>query len=235
MSTILHALGQCTNIPTPTLTERNLPSQEGKVFIVTGANAGVGFELIKLLYGADATVYAAGRAEFKVRDAIEVIKTTLPNSKGRLEPLQLDLANLESIKPAADTFLARETRLDALWNNAGVMMPPPKSKSMQMHELQMGTNCLGPYLFTTLLKDILTKTAGTSPTNSVRVAWAGSLAIDTMTSTGGVVMDEATNKPKEFGNPGKDYGQSKAGNLFLSKIFAKETEGSGIVSTVSRA
>lgn len=49
--------------PKPTLTEENVPSQHGRVFIVTGGNAGVGFELCKILYGTGATIYMASRSE----------------------------------------------------------------------------------------------------------------------------------------------------------------------------
>lgn len=49
--------------PKPTFTEDNVPSQQGKVFIVTGGNSGVGFELCKILYGTGATVYMASRSE----------------------------------------------------------------------------------------------------------------------------------------------------------------------------
>lgn len=49
--------------PKPTLTEENVPSQQGRVFIVTGGNAGVGFELCRILYGTGATIYMASRSE----------------------------------------------------------------------------------------------------------------------------------------------------------------------------
>lgn len=49
--------------PKPTFTEKNVPMQRGKVFIVTGGNSGVGFELCKLLYGTGATIYMAARSE----------------------------------------------------------------------------------------------------------------------------------------------------------------------------
>lgn len=49
--------------PKPTLTEDNVPSQRGKVFIVTGGNSGVGYELCKILYGTGATIYMASRSQ----------------------------------------------------------------------------------------------------------------------------------------------------------------------------
>jgi hypothetical protein len=49
--------------PTPSFTEVNLPSQKGKVFIVTGGNAGVGYELCKILYTTGAIIYMASRSK----------------------------------------------------------------------------------------------------------------------------------------------------------------------------
>ena len=56
--------------PKPTLTEVNLPSQKGKVFIVTGGTSGVGFELCAILYQAGGKVYLAGRSEANAQFAI---------------------------------------------------------------------------------------------------------------------------------------------------------------------
>lgn len=49
--------------PTPSFTEEDLSSQEGKVFIVTGGNAGVGYELCKILYATGALIYMASRSK----------------------------------------------------------------------------------------------------------------------------------------------------------------------------
>jgi hypothetical protein len=48
--------------PSPTFTEIDVPSQTGRVFIVTGGNAGVGYELCKMLYGTGATIYMTSRS-----------------------------------------------------------------------------------------------------------------------------------------------------------------------------
>lgn len=48
--------------PPPTFTEKDVPSQEGRVFIVTGGNQGVGYELIKMLYPTGAVIYMASRS-----------------------------------------------------------------------------------------------------------------------------------------------------------------------------
>lgn len=93
---------------------------EYQIFLVTGANSGVGAELAKILYGKNATVYVAARSKQKALDAIEEMKTAHPESTGRLVFLQLDLSDLTTIKSSAEEFLAAESRLDVLWLNAGV-------------------------------------------------------------------------------------------------------------------
>lgn len=224
-------IGQSFMIPKPSLTENNLPDQAGKVFIVTGANTGIGKDLSGILYAANGTVYAAGRNVERCEKAAEDIRKAFPQSRGKVEVLKLDLADLSSIKASAEEFHTKEKQLHVLWNNAGVMMPAHGSKTPQGHELQMGTNCLGAYLFTQYLKPILERTAASASANTVRVAWAGSLAIDATSPSGGVRLD-GTGNAKVEGNPPMNYGASKVGNLFLAQQFGKEVEGKGIVSVV---
>ena len=227
-----NAVGQSMLVPKPALTESNLPDQAGKVFIVTGANTGIGKDLAGILYSKNGTVYAAGRNVEKTGAAIAEIQKAHSNSSGKIEFLKLDLADLASIKASAEEFLAKEKQLHVLFNNAGVMLPPRGSKTTQGYELQMGTNCLGPYLFSTFLKSILEHTASISPPNTVRVAWAGSLAIDASSPNGGVRIDEKGGARVE-NNTARDYGASKAGNLFLAQQFAEEIKDKSIVSVVS--
>lgn len=107
-------LNQVFRIPGPTLTERNLPSQAGKVFIVTGGYAGVGEQLCSILYGAGGTVYVAGRSSDKATSAIGRIQSQNPESNGKVAFLEIDLADLATIKPAVEEFLGKESRLDGI-------------------------------------------------------------------------------------------------------------------------
>ena len=101
---------------------------------------------------------------------------------------------------------------------------------MKGHELQVGTNCLGHFLFTQLLHPILRRTAAASPANTVRVAWAGSLAIDFYTPNGGIEFGEKGDV--KYQSQKSAYGGSKAGNLFMASEFGKRTREEGIVSVV---
>lgn len=215
-------------IPSPKLTEKNCPDQTGRVFVVTGGYAGVGFELSKILYAHNATIYIAGRSSSKAENAIERIRKASPESSGHIEFLYLDLSDLSTIKPAVQSFTAQQQRLDVLVNNAGVMYPPKGSTDAQGHDLQVGTNCLGPYLLYQLLLPLLTKTAASSPTGTVRVAWAASIAVHVAApKPHGMIIDES-GFPRDQG-VADNYGQTKVGNVFLARHFAKYTSQNGVV------
>ncbi|KAI8664627.1 hypothetical protein NCS57_00504000 [Fusarium keratoplasticum] len=222
------ALDQSFWIPGPTLTEKNLDDQKGKVFIVTGGYVGVGYQLSRILHQRHGIVYIAGRSKQKADAAISAIEKENSSSQGRLEFLELDLADLASVAKAASDFMSREDRLDVLTNNAGVCEPPVGSRTCQGHELQMGTNCLGPFLFTKLLLPILQKTASTAPTG-VRVTWAGSLGAHLQSPPDGIQFD-GDGSPRNHTSQGVNYGQSKAGNFYLAREFSKRLEDDGVVS-----
>lgn len=109
------------------------------------------------------------------------------------------------------------------------MIPPAGSVTAQSHELQLGTNVLGPWFFTQCLTPILQRTAANSPAGTVRVTWAGSLA--TMFSPkNGITWDAATSAPKHYGDRNSDYAQSKAANVLLAREYQARYGGDGIVS-----
>lgn len=219
--------------PTAAFTESSLPSGslKDKVFIVTGASAGVGKELTRLLYSLNGTVYLAARSKERANAAISWIKETHPTSQGRLEILHLELADLDSIKPAAEDFLAREKRLDVLFNNAGVMIPPQGSQTKQGYELQLGTNCLGHYAFTKLLTPLLLQTAQTSEKGAVRVVWVSSSAAHLGAPSGGVDMQNLDYRSEKFAF--HKYAVSKGGNVLhaleMQRLYGKD----GVFSVVS--
>ncbi|PVI03020.1 putative steroid dehydrogenase [Periconia macrospinosa] len=216
--------------PSPTLTEANIGNQRGKVFLVTGGASGIGFEVCRILYQAGGKIYLAGRSEEKAEAAIKRIKSRSTASSGEILFLFLSLEDLSTIRPAAESFLSRESRLDILFNNAGVSNPPVGSLSAQGHELQMATNCLGPYLLTQLLLPILVQTAKTTASAAVRVVWTSSLA-------GEIV---ALGAPKDgidvakLSDPSQSqqekYAITKIGNWYLAHGLASQVGEQGILS-----
>lgn len=147
-------------------TAADLPSQQGKCFIVTGANAGLGFETSRALAARGARVLLACRDEGRARDAMARIAAEAPGAD--LAFIPLDQGDLASIRNAAK-LVSAEPRIDALVNNAGVMIPP-LGHTRDGFELQFGVNHLGCFALTALLLPKLAQTPG------VRVVITASLA-----------------------------------------------------------
>jgi NAD(P)-dependent dehydrogenase (short-subunit alcohol dehydrogenase family) len=137
-------------------TAADVTSQEGKCFIVTGANAGIGFEAAKVLAAKGARVLLGCRDKAKADTAIAQIKVAAPSAD--VVHLPLDLADLGSVRAAAE-IAANEPRIDVLLNNAGVMFPP-LTRTAQGFELQWGVNHLGHFALAGLLLSKLAETPG---------------------------------------------------------------------------
>lgn len=214
--------------PSPTFTEKSIPSLAGKVFIITGGNAGVGLEVVKILYSKGGTVYIASRSASKIATEIESIKSTFPESSGTIRSLIIDLSDLASISACVSSFLVQESRLDVLFNNAGVSRRPAGSTSAQGHEIHMATNCLGPFLLTKLLLPVLLRTAKSSPEATVRVVFTSSSIFEMTGPQGGLSLPELV--PGHFSEDcNRNYSASKAGDWFLASEFDKRTRTSGII------
>ena len=102
------------------------------------------------------------------------------------------------------------------------------SNDPQHNKLHIGTNCVGPCLLYKLFLPILTKTAASSPTGSVRVIWAGSIAIEVNSPRPGGMEVDDTGQPMDMDEL-SSYGQSKVGNVFLARTHAKTTPHTGVV------
>ena len=128
-------------------TADDVPAQAGRTFLVTGANAGIGFEASKILAARGAHVILACRDEDRAGAAMNRIRVDVP--KAELSFQSLDVADLDQVRDAAKNVLAGP-RIDVLVNNAGVMIPP-KTLTKQGFELQFGVNHLGTFAFTGLV------------------------------------------------------------------------------------
>ncbi|SPQ24504.1 11172c2b-2db1-4dca-803f-84bab0c71b55 [Thermothielavioides terrestris] len=218
--------------PKPRFTEKNIPDDlTGKVSVVTGASSGMGKELSRVLYARNAKVYVACRSEPKANQAIAEIKKAAPQSKGELIFLELDLADLTKVKSCAEAFLARESKLHVLFNNAGVMVGParPIPRTVQGYELALGVNCVGTFLLTKLLTPTLVATAKAEPPNTVRIVWPSSFGLlQFAPPERGVDMDNLDfHKPEDAITR---YGISKCGVWLLAVECARRYKADGIVS-----
>lgn len=133
----------------------NAPSQKGKIAIVTGANAGLGYETALALAQKEAIVIMACRNKSKAEKAKAAILKEVPN--GEVEIMEIDLSKLKSVRNFANAFLKKYDALHLLINNAGVMIPPYE-KTEDGFELQMGANYFGHFLLTGLLLETIMQT-----------------------------------------------------------------------------
>lgn len=134
----------------------DIPSQEGKTILVTGANSGLGFGTTKELARKGAHVIMTARNLKKGEKAVADIKRDVPAAK--LTLMQLDLADIPSIHNFVAEVKKNFSQLDTLINNAGVMMPNDRQETKQGFELQFGTNHVGHFILTNELLPLLEKT-----------------------------------------------------------------------------
>ena len=133
-------------------TENDVPTQAGRVAVVTGANTGLGFETARVLARKGAEVVLAVRNTDKGADAARRITAAAPGATVRVQ--RLDLGSLASVRDAAAELRESTPKIDLLINNAGVMYPP-KQTTTDGFELQFGTNHLGHFAWTAQVLDLV--------------------------------------------------------------------------------
>jgi NAD(P)-dependent dehydrogenase (short-subunit alcohol dehydrogenase family) len=121
-------------------TAQDMPAQDGRVFVITGANSGIGLEAARALAAAGAHVVVACRDTAKGRQAVAGLD-------GDFDVRRLDLADLASVRAFA---IELNGDVDVLIDNAGVMAVP-RAKTADGFELQLGTNHLGHFALAGLL------------------------------------------------------------------------------------
>ncbi len=139
----------------------------GLNIIVTGGNSGIGYELVKILSAKGARVIMASRSLAKAEKAKKKVIKKYP--KAEIHVMELDLADLNSIRNFANNFKEKHDHLNILINNAGIMNVP-YTLTKDGFEMQMGTNHLGPFLLTSLLMDVLEKTPDSRVVNTSSIA-----------------------------------------------------------------
>lgn len=205
-------------MPTQKWTAKNIPNLSGKVFVITGANQGLGFEATRLIAERGGKVVLAVRTLSKGEAAVEKLRADNPAAD--LELLRLDLSSLESVRIAAEELRERFDRIDVLVNNAGAMHAPVP-KTADGFGIQFGTNHLGHFAWTGLLLDKLLSVPGS------RVVVHSSIA---HTGVQGLNIDALPDEPEEEGNflnrlvfrdqttqrANAAYGRSKLANMLFT-------------------
>jgi NAD(P)-dependent dehydrogenase (short-subunit alcohol dehydrogenase family) len=192
-----------------------IPSQAGRLAVVTGANSGIGWNTALELARAGGEVILTARTDEKGRDAVDRIRRQLPRAAVRYE--LLNLASLRSVRAFA-AKMEGEAKLDLLVNNAGVMRLPKRQVTEEGFEMQFGTNFVGPFALTLLLLPALQRSG------APRVTTVSSGAANM-----GLKRIDFENMQWEKGyKPWNAYCQSKLADLMLMMELARRCEEAGI-------
>jgi len=190
-----------------------IPDQTGRVFVITGANTGLGKENARVLAAKNASVIIAARSKEKAQQAADDIREDIPSAD--LSVRVLDLASLASVSAFAERLMEDYDRLDVLINNAGVMMCP-YSKTEDGFEIQFGTNHLGHFALSLRLLPLLRKTPES------RIVILSSLA-----HRGGKLDFDDLNWDSRKYKTGTAYCDSKLANYFFGRELSKKLKNEG--------
>ncbi|KAF4500844.1 alcohol dehydrogenase Bli-4 [Fusarium agapanthi] len=196
--------------------DTDIPSQKGKVILITGGNSGLGLETARaLLNHQPSRIFLACRSKAKFEQAVNDLRQGGSNTEA-ISFLALDLASLSSIKLAAAEFQASSSRLDILINNAGIMMTP-EGLTEEGYEIQIGTNHMGHAFLTHLLLPTLEETAMTNP--DVRIVFLSSAA-ESMSPKNPYQFDQFKTTMSNFSTTSR-YGISKLANVHYAAALAE--------------
>jgi NAD(P)-dependent dehydrogenase (short-subunit alcohol dehydrogenase family) len=200
----------------------------GRIVLVTGGNGGIGYYSAKKLLEKNAKVYIGARDSQKSHNAIKALK----EETGR-EPIliPLDLSDLHNVRKAAEIFLSKESKLDVLLNNAGVMAQPIDQLTKDGYDGQFGVNVLGHFHLTTLLLPALLATP------SPRVINVSSVGHNFAPGKIGFYWEKLKGPKKgsmlpvvSFIERYRYYGQSKLGNILLTNELVRRYGDKGLIS-----
>ncbi len=189
----------------------------GKVVVVTGSNVGIGLETAVGVAALEATTVLACRNRAKAEAAAKEVTQRTWNDD--VHVVSLDLADLASVKKAAEDILSRWDRLDVLVNNAGGTWSE-RRLTAQGFEYTFGVNHLGPFYLTNLLLPRLRAVAPSRIVNVTSVghhaAWHG-MRFDDLQSEKGYEAMEA-------------YSRSKLANVLFTRQLATRLDGTGVTA-----
>jgi NAD(P)-dependent dehydrogenase (short-subunit alcohol dehydrogenase family) len=129
-------------------------SLRGKRILVTGVSAGLGVETARSLAAHGARVVGTARDLAKAEGATAQVRKDAAANNGSFELIELDLANLKSVRACADALLAKGEPFDVFIANAGVMATP-FGHTVDGFETQFGTNHLGHFVLVNRIASLI--------------------------------------------------------------------------------
>ncbi|MFG2938627.1 SDR family NAD(P)-dependent oxidoreductase [Streptomyces sp. NPDC048282] len=196
-----------------------LPRADGRVFLVTGGNAGIGYFVAEQLAATGATVVLGSRDSAKAEAAMASIRAQVPDA--RVRAVRLDLADLPSLEASVGSLGVGH--LDAVVNNAGVALDdPPRRETTDGHELMFATNHLGHFALTRWLMPLL---AAAPAAHMARVVTTGSFAAKSER------LDPDDLQSRKDYRPKRAYGRSKLAQMSFGVELDRRLRAAG--STVA--
>ncbi|MCP1167711.1 SDR family oxidoreductase [Limimaricola litoreus] len=140
-------------------TPQRLGNLSGKTYVITGANAGAGFQAARILLGKGAEVVMLNRSAEKSAAAVKELKQEFgPTAPVRF--IRMDLAEQASVRRAAEEVLKTTPRIDALICNAAIAQVPTRKLTPDGFESQLGTNHYGHFTLCGMLFDRIEEAKG---------------------------------------------------------------------------
>jgi NAD(P)-dependent dehydrogenase (short-subunit alcohol dehydrogenase family) len=192
-------------------------SMQGRVIVVTGSNVGIGLETAVGLAEQGATTILACRNQAKADAAAKEVTRRTWNDD--VHVIALDLADLASVRKAADDILNGWDRLDVLVNNAGGTWSA-RQVTAQGIEYTFGVNHLGPFYLTNLLLERLRSAPSARVVNLTSVGHHAAF--------GGMNFDDLQSERRYEGM--EAYCRSKLANVLFTRELAKRLDGSAVTS-----
>ncbi len=193
----------------------DLGELSGRTVLVTGANTGIGLATARSLAARGARVHVACRSAQKGKAAVADIIAGTGNQD--VSFLQLDLADLASVRAGAQAFLATGEPLHVLINNAGI--GGQRGLTKDGFELIFGVNHLGHFAFTMALLDCLTA-------SKARIV---NVASDAHYQARGIDFGLLRRRTRAItGLP--EYAVSKLCNVLFTQELARRLAGTGVTA-----
>src|ERR1700719_4871869 len=187
---------------------------KGKRILVTGVSAGIGVETARSLVARAAQVVGAARDLNKAKAATEPVSKAAAANGGSFSLIELDLANLKSVRACADQLLAKGDAFDVVIANAGVM-DKPFGHTADGFETQFGTNHLGHFVLVNRIAPLLRKGGRLINLSSSGHRYAN------------VDLDDPNFERTEY-DPFVAYGRSKTANILFAVAFDERHRGRGV-------
>jgi NAD(P)-dependent dehydrogenase (short-subunit alcohol dehydrogenase family) len=187
---------------------------KGKRIFVTGVSAGLGVETARSLVAHGAQVVGAARDLNKARAATEQVRKDAAAHGGSFELIELDLANLKSVRACADQLLEKGEAFDVVIANAGVMATP-LGHTVDGFETQFGTNHLGHFVLVNRIASLIRDGGRLINLSSSGHRYAN------------VDLDDPDFESTPY-EPFVAYGRSKTANILFAVAFDKRHRNRGV-------